>query len=164
MWPVMNAATVRSSSSALIGRLVALLAAAAFLMAGMTGNAFSLHVGMTTMTSSAAAPVTADFSEPNAATTATSLAVADVAGDDPVTAETPASGSADGQRLMHLLGACLAVIAAAVALLALRSLCRLVGGSCTGIAARPVSVVPFRGGVWSPPPLSPPSVSPVIRT
>lgn len=148
-----------SCSAAPGGRLLGLLAAAAFLLAALTGNSFSLHVGMT-----------ADASE---STVAADMATNAVAGSSavlervhevaPATAMPMPVGS-DAQHLMHLVGACLAVLAAAALLLRLLLQGRSLLGSYPAVIAVPHPLTPRRGGSWSPPPPSPPTSSPVIRT
>lgn len=159
---VMDAGTARwSCSAAPSGRLLALLAAAAFLLAALTGNSFSLHVGMT--------------SGPSESTVAANRVTNAVAGSGAVLERVhevapdaampmPMPVGSDAQHLMHLVGACLAVLAVAVLLLRLLFLGRsLLGGHLAG-TAHSRSLVPRAGGSWFPPPPSPPTSSPVIRT
>jgi hypothetical protein len=76
----------------------------------------------------------------------------------------PMSVGSDAQHLMHLIGACLAVLAAAALLLRLLLQGRSLLGSYPAVIAVPRPLTPRRGGSWSPPPPSPPTSSPVIRT
>lgn len=156
----MNAATVpQSRSAAPVGRLVAVLAAAAFLLAALTGNSFSLHVGMTDM--APAATTAADLSDTPAASAGVTSSARDATGHASADAATPMPIGSDAQHLMHLLGACLAVIAAAALLLLVS---RVPGGGYLAVAAVPrLDAVPAQRE-WSPPALSPPTSSPVIRT
>lgn len=164
MGPEMNAATAPwSSSAAPAGRLVALLAAAAFLLAGLTGNSFSLHVGMTTM--APAATAAADVDDKPAALAAMTSALPEVIGKASADPVTPMPISSDAQHLMHLLGACLAIVAAGMLLLvSLLGFRRAPGGGLPAVAAvtRLVTAVPR--SAWRPLALSPPTSSPVIRT
>lgn len=157
---VMDAGPARwSCSTAPTGRLLALLAAAAFLLATLAGNSFSLHVGMTAGTSES--------------TVAAGMVTKAVAGSGvvlervhevaPATA-IPMSVGSDAQHLMHLIGACLAVLAAAALLLRLLLHRRWLVGGHPAVIAVPRPRTPRRGGSWSPPPPSPPTSSPVIRT
>lgn len=148
-----------SCSAAPSGRLLGLLAAAAFLCAALTGNSFSLHVGMT-----AGAP---EFTVAADRVTNAFVGSGDVLERvhelAPDTAMPMPVGS-DAQHLMHLIGACLAVLAAAVLLLRLLLQGRSLLGSYPAVIAVPRPLTPRRGGWWSPPPPSPPTSSPVIRT
>lgn len=69
----------------------------------------------------------------------------------------------DGQDLLHLVGACLALLAAGLTVApTLRGPARrrTAGVGCHGVAARFVHAWAWRG----PPALTPPTTSPVIRT
>lgn len=158
----MNAATVpESRSAAPVGRLVAVLAAAAFLLAALTGNSFSLHVGMTD--TAPAATIAAGLSDTPAASAGITSSARDATGHASADAATPMPIGSDAQHLMHLLGACLAVVAAA-ALLLMLLVSRVPGGGYLAVAAVPrLAAMPARRE-WSPPALSPPTSSPVIRT
>lgn len=148
-------------SAAPSGRLLALLAAAAFLIAALTGNSFSLHVGMT-----------ADASESTVAADRVTHAVAgsgavlervhEVAPDAAMPMPMPVGS--DAQHLMHLIGACLAVLAVAALLLRVLFQGRSLLGGHLAVTAPSRSLIPRAGGSWSPPPPSPPTSSPVIRT
>lgn len=153
----MNAETARwTCSAAPSGRLLAVFAAAAFLLAGLTGNSFSLHVGMTS--SAHVAAVAVDHVDDD---TAWTPAVLEVARGE---SAAPVSVGSDGQRLMHLIGACLAVLALAVLLLRLLLWSRFPETGYPSLTALPRIVRPLPDGSWTPPPPVPPRSSPVIRT
>ncbi|GAB2750459.1 hypothetical protein GCM10027273_31400 [Nocardioides pakistanensis] len=156
----MDTGPARSSFAASpSGRLLALLAAAAFLLAALTGNSFPLHVGMT-----AGAPESTVAADMVTNALAGSGAVLErVHKVAPATAMPMPVGS-EAQHLMHLVGACLAVLAAAALLLRLLLQRRSLLGSHPAVIAVPRPLTPRRGGLWSPPPPSPPTSSPVIRT
>lgn len=158
----MNAARAPWRSSAGPAGRVALLAAVAFLLAVSTGNSLSLHVGMATMAPTAPT-IAADVDDTSAPRAAMTSALPDVDGEASMDPALSIPMSPDAQHLMHLLGACLAVVAAAL-LLSLLLFIRVVGGSYTGVAAVPRLVTPTAVSAWSPPALSPPTSSPVIRT
>jgi len=161
----MNAATAPwSSSAAPAGRLVALLAAAAFLLAGLTGNSFSLHVGMTTM--APAATTAADVDDKLSALAAMPSGLPALIGKTSADPVTPMPSSSDAQHLMHLLGACLAIVAAGMLLLLVSLLAtrRTHGGGLPAVAAVTRLVTPVPRSAWRPRALSPPTSSPVIRT
>lgn len=155
----MDTGPARSSCSAApAGRLLGLLAAAAFLFAALTGNSFSLHVGMT-----ADAPestVAADTVTNAAAGSGTVLErVREMAPD----AAMPMTVGSDAQHLLHLIGVCLVVLAAAALFLRLLLLGRSLLDGDPAVTALPrPNLRP--GGSWSPPPPSAPTSSPVIRT
>lgn len=149
----------RSFSAAPSGRLLALLAAAAFLLAALTGNSFSLHVGVTASAPEAAIAVDG-VTDAVAGTGAVLDRVGDVAPDAPALAPV----GSDAQQLMHLIGACLAVLAAAALFLCLFVLVRARLGSHPAVTAFPRLLAPRPAGLWSPPPPSPPTSSPRIRT
>lgn len=160
MRQVMKAGTARwTCSAAPLRRLLGLFAAAAFLFAGLTGNSFSLHVGMTASASEAAVAVDR-AAVAGAGTGAGSNAVSDATPD----ATAPMPVGTDAQHLMHLIGACLAVLATAASFLRLFSQARALLGSHPVVTALPRPLTPRPGGSWSPPPLAPPTSSPVIRT
>jgi hypothetical protein len=161
MRQVMNAATARwSRSAAPSGRLPALLAAAAFLLAALTGNSFSLHVGMTANASEVAVAVDRVSDAVAGSGAVFGPGVGDVSHD----AAAPMPVGSDAQHLMHLIGACLAVLAAAALFLRLFSQGPALLGSHPAVTALPRLLTPPPGGSWSPPPPSPPTSSPVIRT
>ena len=139
-----------------------LLAAAAFLLAGLTGNSLSLHVGMTTMAPGAA--TAADVEVMPAPLVAVTSAFPEAVGDASADPATPMPISSKAHHLMHLLGACMAVVAAAALLLSLHFRSRVVSGSYAAGIAVPRLVTPTALGAWCPPALSPPTSSPVIRT
>jgi hypothetical protein len=151
----------RSSPPVLVGRLVALLTLSVVLLGNLAGNAFSLHVGMDMGSSVVGA---ADAADPFGDVAADGVAVVesgkrlvtDVAGPMLPT-------SADAQHAMHLLGACLALLAVVLELFLLL------------LRRRPnrgydAAALPARGpnrlscATWIPPSLDPPTSSPVIRT
>jgi len=150
-----------SSPPALGGRLVALLTLSVVLLGSLTGNAFSMHVGMDMGSSVSGVTQPQNLSGVVAAEVVTVAEsgrhlVADAAGPMVPT-------SSDAQHLMHLVGACLALLAAAVVLLMVL-LRRHVD--------RHLDVVPLpsygmnlpTSAMWVPPSLDPPTSSPVIRT
>lgn len=158
---MMDALTARwSCTAALPGRFLALLAAAAILIAALTGNSFSLHGGMAASAYESSVAAADRLTDVRAASEAVIASVHEGAPD----AAMPMPVGSDAQHLMHLIGACLAVLAAAALLLRLLFRGRsLRGGYAAGTApSRPL--VPSGGGSWSPPPPSPPTSSPVIRT
>lgn len=160
MGQVMNAGTARwTCSAAPSGRLLAILAAGAFLVAALTGNSYSLHVGMTTSVPEAAVAVDG-VSDAVGVTGSIVEGVGDVAPD----AAAPMPVGSDAQQLMHLIGACLAVLAAAALFLRLFFQGRALLGSHPAVTALPRPLTTPPGGSWSPPPPSPPTSSPVIRT
>lgn len=161
MAQMMDARSVFGSSAAApSGRLPALLAAAAFLLAAVTGNSFALHVGMTSSPPEAAVAVDS-ISDAAAGTVAVlDAGVGDVLPDTPVLMPV----GSDAQHLMHLLGACLAVLAAAALCLRLCALVRALLGGHPAVTALPRLVAPRPTGSWCPPPPCPPTSSPVIRT
>jgi hypothetical protein len=159
MGQVMNAGTMRWSCwAASSGRLLALVAAGAFLIAALTGNAFSLHLGMTASASDTAVAVDT-FSHAAAVAGPLSDGVGDVASD----ASAPMPAGSHAQHLMHLIGACLAVIGIAVLVWVL-IWGRIAGPGHPFVTAIPRLVGPPPVGSWRPPPLVPPRSSPVIRT
>ena len=146
-------------SAAPSGRLLGLLAAAAFLVAALTGNSFSLHVGLT----AGAGESTVAADRATGAVAGSGAVLERVHEVAPATAAPMPAGS-DAQHLMHLIGACLAVLAAAALLLRLILQRRSLLGGHPAVIAVPRTLTPRRGGSWSPPPPSPPTSSPVIRT
>lgn len=160
MGPEMNIGCLRSSRlTAPVGRLLAILVAAAFLLTVLTGNSFAMHVGMTAGAPDAA--VSGDLLSDAAAATS---GVVDVRGDVPGQAVAVLQVGHDVQHLMHLIGVCLAVLAAAAVLLWLVSRARALTGGYSAVTAQPCSVPRAGAGAWSPPPPSPPRSSPAIRT
>lgn len=151
----------RSSPPVLGGRLVALLALSVVLLGSLAGNAFSLHVGMDMDSSVFGA---AHAANPSGDVAADGVAVVesgkrlvtDVAGPMLPT-------SADAQHAMHLLGACLALLAAALGLLLLLLRGRPNRGyDAAALPARGPNMLSF--ATWIPPSsLDPPTSSPVIR-
>lgn len=168
------------------GRLWVMLAVAPFVLGVLSGNVFALHAGMaslrpslsvpTATASEASAPLVvvgtpsrAQDPQATAATTGGTLTVAQVAkqapagrGTHPPTAQLPASPR--GWHLLHLVGACMAVLMAAVALLgglvqARRTVYDLLLRRLP--LAWPCSAA--RRFAWRPPPLWPPTSSPVVR-
>ena len=149
----------RSSPPVLGGRLVALLTLAVVLLGSLTGNAFSMHVGMD-MGPSVSVKQAENLSGVVAAEAATVAEsgrhlVADVAGP-------MVPNSSDAQHLMHLVGACLALLAAAVVLLPL--LLRHLGRRCDAAPLPSYGMNLLTFAAWVPPSLDPPTSSPVIRT
>ncbi len=144
------------------GPLAALMALTVVLLATLTGNAFSVHVGMTMSPSAQQAPsanqaatvLTGDTS-PVAGSASTSLTGA---------SEPTMPMSADGQHLMHTVGACLALLAAIVMLFPLPVRRRTVDlNDSVGAALKRLPDV-FAAATWTLPALDPPTSSPVVRT
>ena len=160
-WEMNRVRAPRSSPPVLGGRLIALLALSVVLLGSLTGNAFSLHVGMDMGSS---VPGAAHAAKPSGDVAADGAAVIesgkhlvkDVAGSMLPT-------SADAQHVMHLLGACLALLAAALVLLLL-VLRRHPDRDHDAAVLPPRGVNPLSCATWIPPSLDPPTSSPVIRT
>lgn len=157
----MNRVRVPRNSPPVLGeRLVALLTLAVVLLGSLTGNAFSMHVGMD-MGPSVSVKQAENLSGVVAAEAATVAEsgrhlVADVAGPMVPT-------SSDAQHLMHLVGACLALLAAAVVLLLLLPR-RYLGRHCDAAPLPSDGMNLLTFAAWIPPSLDPPTSSPVIRT
>lgn len=156
----------RSSPPGLGGRLFALLTLAVVLLGSLTGNAFSMHVGMDRGPSVSVKQ--AENLSGVAAAEAPTLAesgrhlVADVA-DVAEVAGPMVPTSSDAQHLMHLVGACLALLAAAaVLLLLLPRRHRGRHGDAAPLPSCGMNLLTF--ATWIPPSLDPPTSSPVIRT
>lgn len=151
----------RSSPPVLGGRLVALLTLAVVLLGSLTGNAFSMHVGMD-MGSSVPGVTQAENLSGVVAAEAATIAesgrhlIADVAGP-------MVPNSSDAQHLMHLVGACLALLAAAVVLL-LSVLRRRLDRHGDSAPLLSYGITLLTPATWVPPSLDPPTSSPVIRT
>ena len=159
MGQTMRVASARSSAvTALVGRSLGLLVAVAFLLAALSGNSFAVHVGMTSMTSEPLA--VADAASGSAGHTA--AAAQDVRAAAADSAVPP--GGSDLMHLMHLLGACTAVLAGAVLLLRQRLWGREPADGYLPDAAPSRLVTPNPRGAWCPPPPSPPTSSAVVRT
>jgi len=150
-----------SSPPALGGRLAALLTLSVVLLGSLTGNAFSMHVGMA-MGSSVSGVTQAEHLSGVVAAEGATVAesgrhlVADAAGPMVPT-------SSDAQHLMHLVGACLALLAAAIGLL-LMLLRRHVGRHLDIVLLPSYGMNLLPSAMWVPPSLDPPTSSPVIRT
>ncbi len=132
------------------GRLVVLGGLAAFLAATLTGNVFALHAGM------------AGMADGGAQSAAAASGPADLTGDPPAADGPPAGGQ--GQHLLHVVGACMAIGAAGVILL--RALAQLAGPRGSALAlAQPWTAPPLSTRTRSrrAPPLKPPTSS-VMRT
>lgn len=155
----MTAASTRLNAvTAPVGRLLGLLVAAAFLLAALTGNSFAVHVGMTSM--SAATVVGADTTPHAVAGAPADRHDVRAASADPAVL----SAGSDLQHLMHLVGACLAVLAGAVLLLLLPRWGRDPADGYLSDTTPTRLFTPALRRSWSPPPPSPPTSSPVIRT
>ena len=163
-------------------RLLILFAVVPYLLGVLNGNLFALHVGLTAAPSPTApasvaeqAPASTAPGPPQDAkqrTTAwgpASLSDTSVHMGPPASSasqERPAQGplSPRGMHLLHLLGACMAVLLAAIALLFTRF--EAARAAADGLLTRPASagVIPsVTRFAWRPPPLWPPTSSPVIR-
>lgn len=144
------------------GRLVALLAMTMVLLASSTGNSFSMHVGMT-MKSSATGVAQSDHMAGPVAGEASAVAEAARAplADAP---EPIVPTSSDAHHLMHLVGACLALLATAALLLPLLLLGRILDLRHSAAVTAPRLVSMLTPPSWTPPTLNPPTSSPVIRT
>jgi hypothetical protein len=93
-----------------------------------------------------------------------SSTVLNVVGDAWTNAAALMPVGSDAQQLLHVVGACLAVLVAAALLMRLLLLSRTLGAGYPAVTALPRLVTLPSLGSWSPPPLSPPTSSPVIRT
>ncbi|MFP5253530.1 MAG: hypothetical protein ACLGH4_07010 [Actinomycetes bacterium] len=159
----MNGAPAQwSSPSAQGGRLVALLVLAVVLLASLTGNSFSMHIGMA-MSSAAPGLAHVDHSDGPAAGEASTGAISGARTFLDAWRPMELLGS-DAHHLMHLVGACLALLAGAAILLALRFLCRVLDLRHPAAATTPSLVGRPTPPSWTPPALDPPTSSPVILT
>lgn len=151
----------RSSPPVQGGRFVALLTLAVVLLGSLTGNAFSMHVGMDMGSSSSGVTHADNLSGVMAAEVAT---IAE-SGRHLVTeaAGLMVPTSSEAQHLMHLVGACLALLAAAVGLL-LMLLWRHVDRHLDVVPLPSYGMNLLTSAMWVPPSLDPPTSSPVIRT
>ena len=160
-WAMNRVRAPRSSPPVLGGRLVALLTLSVVLLGSVTGNAFSLHRGMDMGSSVPAAAHAANPSGDAAAEVAT---IAEAGGHLVAQVAGPMlPSSSDAQHLMHLVGACLALLAGAVLLLLL--LVRRPPdrhGDAAPSASYGIDLLTHP--TWVPPSLDPPTSSPVIRT
>jgi len=148
-----------SSPPAPGGRLIALLSLAVVLLAGLTGNSFSMHAGMSTKASATSVAQMDHVPGPVAAKTSIGAGTGSLAG-----APKPMLPmSSDAQHLMHVLGACLALLAAAL-LLPLLLVSRLLVRSRAAAVTAPRLVSLATPVRWTPSALDPPTSSPVIRT
>lgn len=157
----MDAVAPPGSSSALSGRLLLMLAAAAFVIATLTGNSFSMHVGMAATASADHVAGALDRVPHVAAEAATPPASVSSEMSDRAA---PVTAGSDPQHLMHLIGACLAVLAAAAVLIWLSTVRRALMGGHPAVTGVPRATAPTLASSWSPPAPSPPTSSPVIRT
>lgn len=162
MGAMMNAVTrSRSCASVPSGRLPLVLAAAAFVLAALSGNSFSLHIGMAATAGAHDVAPGLDRASHVVAKTATTLTsvpgkLSDRGG--------PMTAGSDPQHVMHLVGACLAVLAAAAVLRWLTLVRRALTGGYPAVTGAPRPPAPVLARSWSPPAPSPPTSSPVIRT
>lgn len=160
MAPVMFVdAARRNRSTASMGRLLALFVAVAFVLTMLTGNSFALHVGMT-----AGSPPATASADPVSDVVAGMPGVADLSDEGSGDAAALMPVSSDLQHLIHLIGACLAVLAVAAMLARLLFLNRALTGGLPAVTALPRPLMRAGTGEWLPPPPSPPTSSPVIRT
>lgn len=145
-----------------LARMLAVMAVTAWLATALTGNVRALHLGAEHQPG---ATVTGASLLPTAVDPSTETAPAPVLAPMAAPAEaTPPHGT--GQHMLHLLGACLGMLAGASAILPL--LLRWAGFSDRA-RSRPPGVTralspAVQRGAWRPPPLSPPTSSPVLRT
>ena len=160
-WEMSPVRAPRSSPPVPGGPLVALLTLAVVLLGSLTGNAFSMHAGMEMHSSVSGALQAENPSSVVAAEVATVAEsgrhlIADVAGPMLPT-------SSDAQHLMHLVGACLALLAAAVVLI-LSVLQRHLDRHGDSAPLPSYGITLLTPATWVPPSLDPPTSSPVIRT
>jgi hypothetical protein len=129
-----------------------------FILTGVSGdNLFARHVGMTA-SSATATPVAARDSAP-------ATAPADVVGIDTDGVPTGSSqNSGDAAHLLHLLSACLTVLAGVSLLLQRCRRCPAAAPARHALSRLLVTAHWVASARGSPPPLSPPRASPVIRT
>lgn len=159
-WEMTRDHAPRSNPPVPGGRLVALLTLSVVLLGSLTGNAFSMHVGMD-MSSSVSGVTRAENPSGVVAAEVASIAesgrhlVADVAGPMVPT-------NWDAQHLMHLVGACLALLAAAVVLHLLLRGRHLDRHDPAPLPSYGITLL--TPATWVPPSLDPPTSSPVIRT
>lgn len=148
----MTRATAACSPSALGGRLVGLLVLAVIVLGAVAGSSFSTHVGMST-----AASGVSDRHQDHAGVPAAASPQAKA--DEPAGVAAPVPTSAETHHLMHLLGACLALLVLALVLPVLRRLC-----GPHGVRAPELRLGGLRSavaGVLPTPP--PPAFSTVLR-
>jgi hypothetical protein len=141
--------------------LVGCVMAALFVLTGVSGDdVFARHVGM--MASAPAVMPEAPRDTDRAVTTET---LRQVTGDGLSARSSHPPGDGDGSaHLMHLLGACLAVLAFSLLLLC-RGSWALWTRAKRALRPRPPSAAQWIATVrGSPPPITPPRTSPVIRT
>ncbi|GAB3028855.1 hypothetical protein GCM10011376_15330 [Nocardioides flavus (ex Wang et al. 2016)] len=146
------------------GWLVACVMAALFVLMGASGDdVFARHVGM----SASSSELLAESSGVGAATATTERP-----GDRATAGVAPVHGTGDttvdgrgAAHVLHLLGACVAVLVAGVLLLRARGLCRWARRATSALSPRVALPAPWLAGLRrGPPRLSPPRSSPVIRT
>jgi hypothetical protein len=136
--------------------------AALFVLAGASGdNLFARHVGMTTLV-----PVVVSAAAGDGGQAASSVG----SGRDGEGLRDAGSdhgpGSENGNaQLLHLLGACLSILAVGILLLRQGGMWREPTRLLRALPSRRLLVAHWRATArGSPPPLSPPRASPVIRT
>ena len=139
----------------------AVLATAVFVIAALAGNLFSLHVGSQTAAAAierATSHSVVQQAQTGGTTSGGTVELKDANAQQP---SSPLPMDSHGQHLMHLLGACMAVLAAIVLLwlpIGLRFRGPIVQSATRFLVTQ--TTLPS----WTPPPLVPPRSSPVIRT
>jgi len=144
-------------------RLAALCALAVVSIAVLSGNVFSVHVGMAAVADQASLTSPNKPDQANLTSPRGGLSVSTIPAPRQ---EQPPQSNRDLQHLMHLMGACLGLLAAGGLLLALARRARQRFSDLIGFRRR-VRVSDGQwppGRLWRAPPLSPPTSSPVIRT
>lgn len=136
--------------------------AALFVLAGASGdNLFARHVGMAT-----AAPALVSVAAGEAAHAASSVAIRGDGKGPPDAGSPHKPGSENvGAELLHLLGACLSILAVGILLSRRGRTWRDPTRLLRALPSRRLLAARWRATArGSPPPLSPPRASPVIRT
>lgn len=136
-------------------RVFLALAAAPFVIAVFNGNTFALHTGMDLEAPAAASPGDDAGRVVDGALGAS--------GERSRTLPQQMPTDHDAQHALHAVGACLALLGAASLLLLWRRICRHRLSSDAHLPPTARATVGLNRRWW-PPPLSPPTSSPVIRT
>ena len=135
--------------------------AALFVFAGASGdNLFARHMGMTTVAPAGVSAATGEAMQAASVGFGRDGEGLRGAGSD------HGPGSENGSaQLLHLLGACLSILAVGILLLRRGGMWREPTRLLTTLSSRRLLVAHWRATArGSPPPLSPPRASPVIRT